>query len=207
MAQILDEKGNKWHNEAERRRRLNMGVNGAHCCIPFQCDDCWFWNLEKRRPGVGDEFTMKCIRRANLDIMAGRAVTTIQGHKSRTLEMVHYAEMSNRTPSIEPRGPFPESDPVGMGLMCTILTKSVVARGRNEPHVQAETLRKLRSTYTKNWESSPAGVMERASFGKGVGRVRATECPTQSEAFLDGWRSLESRMGLCPKQITPLRLE
>ena len=195
MAQVVDEEGNEWHNEAARRIRLNMGVAGAHCCLPFQCDKCWLRNMERREPGPKDDFTMKCIRRANLDMMAGKAVTTIRGHKNRTKELVRYAEMSNRTPSLEPRGPFPEEDQIGMGLFCDILTKSVVARGHNSPHVQAETLRKLKSTFTKNWESSPAGVAERASFGKGTGRVRATECPSQSEAFLDAWRGLESRMG------------
>lgn len=195
MSQVVDEQGNQWHNEPARRKRLNMGVNGAHCCMPFQCDTCWLWNLEKRSPGPKDEFLMKCIRRANLDAMAGKAVSTIRGHKNQTLEMIRIDEHANKTPSLQPRGPFPESDPIGMGLFCDILIKSVIARGRISPHVQAETLRKLRATFAKNWDSSPAGVAEKASFGRGTGRVRATECPSQSEYFLDAWRGLESRMG------------
>ena len=66
-----------------------------------------------------------------------------------------------------------------MGLAVDILQKSLIAVGRNEAVVQAETLRQLRSTYTKNWESSPLGVAESAAFAKGMGRIRPTKCPAQ----------------------------
>jgi hypothetical protein len=48
-----------------------------------------------------------------------------------------------------------------------MLLRSLVAKGRILDHVQFATLQKMRSTYTKNWESSPAGVKEGAAFANG----------------------------------------
>ena len=53
----------------------------------------------------------------------------------------------------------------------------------------------MRSTYTKNWESLPYGVMEGAAFANGKYWVRQTLCPAQSEWFHDFLRGLEFRMG------------
>jgi hypothetical protein len=163
--------------------------------MPFQCEICWIRNLEDRDPTPEDINFVRDIRRANLDAMSGKAVSTIEGHVRRTKKIVANSVRNNKSPSLQPRGPFPLADPMGMGLAVDILQESLVAVGRNEPTVQAETLRQLRGTFTKNWESSPEGVMEVASFGRGTGRVRPTTCPTQSEWFQDYWRGVESRMG------------
>ena len=127
--------------------------------------------------------------------MVGKAQGTIKGHRRRTGRIVANSARINKTPGLQPRGPFEIGDFVGMSLAIDILQESLHAVGRNEPTVQAETLRQLRATYTKNWDSSPRGVMEVASFGRGAGRVRPTACPSQSEWFADFWRGLEARMG------------
>ncbi len=50
--------GNPWHREEERQRRLGQGVDGAHMCTPFQCEVCWFRNLEGKevQPGRDDVY-------------------------------------------------------------------------------------------------------------------------------------------------------
>ena len=49
--------------------------------MTFQCEGCWFINLEGRPPDPKlDEMYIKLIRRANLDAIGGRAVTTTQAH-------------------------------------------------------------------------------------------------------------------------------
>ena len=166
-----------------------------HCSLPFQCEVCWMRNLEGRNPTRGDEAYVQSIRRANLDAMAGKARGTIRAHRRRSGRIVTNSTRINKTPGLRARGPFEIDDFVGMSLAIDILQESLYARGRNEPVVQSETLRQLRATYTKNWESSPTGVMEVASFGRGAGRVRPTSCPSQSEWFADFWRGLEARMG------------
>ena len=192
---MVDEDGNPWHNDAKRFKELNEGVSGVHCCLPFQCEVCWIRNLEGRNPTRDDEAYIQSLRRANLDAMVGKSKDTIAGHKRRTGRMVTNSERINKTPGLQSRGPFEIGDFVGMSLAVDILQESIHAVGRNEPTVQAETLRQLRATYTKNWDSSPRGVLEVASFGRGAGRVRPTSCPSQSEWFADFWRGLEARMG------------
>ena len=86
-------------------------------------------------------------------------------------------------------------DACGMGLVVEMLVKSYTAKGRISDYVQFETLRKLRSTYAKVFESSPAGAREGSSFAKGTGRVRPTSCPSQSEWMQDVLRGMEYRMG------------
>jgi len=84
-----DEEGNRWFRQDAREERINKGVRGAHTSIPFQCEDCWFLNIEGRPriSGLDDVYAM-CIRRANLDAMCGRAVSTIEGHAAATKRAV-----------------------------------------------------------------------------------------------------------------------
>ena len=193
---MKDVAGNPWHKEDERQQQMLTAVEGAHLCIPFQCEVCWFRNLEGRDPrGESDDVYLACIRRANLDAMLGKSPLTIRAHRRETIGVLENSRLIGKTPAYHPRGPFPLGDPVGMSLAVDMLVKSLVAKGRLADHVQFATLRKLRATYTKNWESSPSGVKEGASFAKGAGRIRPTSCPAQSEWFYDFLRGMEYRMG------------
>ena len=64
--------------------------------------------------------------------------------------VINNAALVNKTPSYQPRGPFPLTDIVGMGLAVDMLVKSLVSKGRIESHVQFSTLRRLKATHTKN---------------------------------------------------------
>jgi len=156
------------------------GVEGSHLCIPFQCKMCWYWNLEGRNPMPGkDGMYLTCIRQASLDTKLGKSPFTIRAHRSQTLSSLQNAMRIDKNPSYHPRGSFPRGDPVGMSLAVDMLLKSSVAKGRILNDVQFAMLRKMRSTYTKNWESPPAGVKEGAAFANGKNRVRKTTCPAQ----------------------------
>ena len=187
MPSIKDELGNAWHKEEERQRRLAEGVAGAHLCIPFQCGVCWMRNMEVegQDPNDNDGCYLACIKRANLDAVAGKLPLTIGAHLCETVMVINNAALVNKTPSYQPWGPFPLTDTVGMGLAVDMLVKSLVSKGRIESYVQFSTLRRLRVTHTKNCESSPLGVAEGALFAKGLGRIRPTSCPSQSEWFYD----------------------
>ena len=48
---------------------------------PFQCDHCWFVNINKREPEVsslGDARIMQYIRRVNLDVMWSQESGTVK---------------------------------------------------------------------------------------------------------------------------------
>jgi hypothetical protein len=113
--------------------------------------------------------------------MLGKSPSTICSHRQETLVALKNAELIGKTPAYHSRGPFPVSDQVGMSLVVDMLLKLLVAKGRILNHVQFSTLRKMRSTYTKNWESSPSGVKEGAAFTNSKYWVRQTSCPAQSK--------------------------
>jgi hypothetical protein len=190
---IKDEMGNAWHKEAKRQKRL---MQGAHLYIPFQCRMCWMRNLERRNPiWDEDDNYLLCIKRANLDAMAGKLPLTIVAHVSETVNVIDNATLLNKTPSFQPRGPFPLGDTVGMGLAISMLIKLLVSRGCIERHVQFSMIKRFQAMYTKNWESSPLGVAEGASFSKGLGWIQPTSCPSQSEWFYNFLQGIEYCMG------------
>ena len=45
-----DYQGNLWFKQEKHEHMLKHTVKGAHAVIPFQCDNCWMWNLEGRLP-------------------------------------------------------------------------------------------------------------------------------------------------------------
>ena len=201
---MKDVAGNPWHKEDERQKQMLTAVEGAHLCIPFQCEVCWFRNLEGRDPrrGESDDVYLACIRRANLDAMLGKSPLTIRAHRRETIGVLENSRLIGKTPAYHPRGPFPLGDPVGMSLAVDMLVKSLVAKGRIANHVQFATLRKLRATYTKNWESSPSGVKEGASFAKGAGRICPTSCPAQSNGSMIFCKAWSIGWAASPNQTT-----
>mmetsp|Transcript_22242 Transcript_22242/g.31293 ORF Transcript_22242/g.31293 Transcript_22242/m.31293 type:complete len:168 (+) Transcript_22242:2478-2981(+) len=72
-----------WKKKGEERRYLE-GIGGAFLVTPFQCDHCWFVNLEQREPNLhsfNDLRLLGYIRRANLDVIWLRAPGTIANVK------------------------------------------------------------------------------------------------------------------------------
>ena len=156
-------------------------------------------NLEGRRAGPDHTAIIRDVRRVNLDAIAAKSERTISDHRRETLRKVRECEAIGKTPSLEPRGPMPVADLVGMGVAIEVLEASIHREGRNEKHVQFATLLKIRAAATRNYDSLPAGALEMASFARGTGRVRPTACPTQSNFFVDFLIGCEHRMGSMSK--------
>ncbi len=120
------------------------GVDGSHLCIPFQCEFCWYRNLEGREPVPGrDNIYLTCMRRANIDAMLGKSPLTIRAHRQESERAISTALAFGKTPAYHPRGPFLMADQVGMSLAVNILLKSLVTKGKLIKHVQFATLWKL----------------------------------------------------------------
>jgi hypothetical protein len=183
MSVLLDDDGELWEGQEDRAARLNTGIAGIHVSQPFQCEICWIRNLEGRDPVPvedRDRLYLTCLRRANLDAINSRAKGTIKHHVDFIETTLRNCKTINRTPKFQPRGPFPLDDLVGMGPAVDLLMKSITSKGRITKHIQYNTTRKGRSTYSKIWESSPAGIMEGSTFTMSTARVRITSCNTQT---------------------------
>ena len=123
--------------------------------------------------------------------------------------MLELSEQLGKPPSISamPRGPMPEEDLVGMSLAVEMLQKSITAKGRIKWHIQFDTMRKLRSTFSCSWDSSPLGIKEGSAFSNGTSKVRITSCPSQSQWFTNFLLGAQDRMGYDTKNQLSLSIK
>jgi hypothetical protein len=197
-----DVEGNPWFKQKLKKDEINHGVKGVHVSIPFQCESCLMVNLEGRRPDPKlDEMYLMLIRRANLDAMGGRAVTTTAAHASATKRVIRNCSIFRKTPTIPARGPMPMRDVVGMSTAVDMLFNSITAKPRlkGKHHIQFESMRRVRSTFTKSWESSAQCIQEGSAFASGFGKATLTTCPTRQEWFGQFLRGAEIKMGYATK--------
>ena len=114
---------------------------------PFQCDLCWFFNLHGRRPIDGiytDQFEVKLIRRANLDMFWSRAPSTIAKSRGLIREIISRAQERGRRIPLEPMEAWKVEDGMGMGIAIQMLEKSL-KRGKNASYTQFDSVRQLRA--------------------------------------------------------------
>jgi len=104
---------------------------------------------------------------------------------------------------------MPLKDTIGMGLAVEMIDLSLVAKGRInlKGYIQYDTMRKPRATYSKCWESSPIGVLEGSSFGKGMTKSTMTACPSQSATFSLFSIGAETCMGVQSEADKPVHIK
>jgi hypothetical protein len=89
------------------------GKDGDHLTTPFQCDLCWFRNLQHRDPNpdlTKDTLLLCCIRRATLDAVWGREPQTVSATLRTAKQMIRLWDKVGMQPQFMPLGPFPVCD-------------------------------------------------------------------------------------------------
>ena len=129
--------------------------------------------------------------------MGGRAVATIHGHTAALKRSVSNCQLFRKTPAIPPQGLMPLTDTVGMGLVVELLFHllNTMPHIKGESHIQFDSMRCPRATFTLAWESTPIGIQEGSTFTLNTARVTITSCPSQQKWFERMMRGAESRMG------------
>jgi hypothetical protein len=84
--------------------------------------------------------------------------------------------------ALPPRGPYPVEDSFGMSVAIAMVLKSLEP-GRYQEHQQFETIRKLRSSYSNLYMSSPQGAFSLRTVGGERAKHYLTDSPTQSLWF------------------------
>jgi hypothetical protein len=155
--------------------------------------------------GLDDAYIM-LLNQANLGAMGGRDEATIEAHAAAILRTVRNCQQFRKTPTIPPRGPMPMSDGLGMGLAVELLFHSLTAvpRIKGESHIQFESMRRPRATFTSAWESSPAGTRGGSTFSSSMAKLTITSCPSQQKWFGLMMRGTESSMGYTSNRQQPL---
>ena len=196
--EATNEVGTVWQREGDKDRFLTAR-DGDGWCNPFQCDWCWFWNLQGRGPlsdSHSDTTLLKFIRRVNLDIMWSREPTTVKANLTQLNKLKSIPGKIGLKGFDIPRGPWRVEDKVGFGLAIVMLRASQ-EKGRHDPdYVQFDTIRKLRSAWSNAHESSAWAedniVVLKGDKGKAY---RLSSSPTESRLFYRFILGLESRMG------------
>jgi hypothetical protein len=140
--------------------------------------------------------------------MGGRSPTTIKAQVLAIKMAVINCSRLQKTPTIPPQGPMPLLDRVGMGMAVNMLYSSITAKHwlRGQAFIKFDSVQKARGTFLSTWESTPARIMEGATFAFGAMTVTITHCPTQQRWFHLFLRGAENQMGYVHEQNEPLGL-
>jgi hypothetical protein len=108
---LTDDDGFDWRPPEELLQHRHARA-GDHLLIPFQCDLCWFQNLQYRDPLTNDrqdDLLLFCIWQASLDALWGKESDIIQA----MLQVINQM------------GAFPVSDSFGFSVALAMLMKSL----------------------------------------------------------------------------------
>ena len=180
---LLDEDGIPMYDDPSDERRFKTGVD---LITPFQCDLCVFRVLYKRNPRrtAGDKENLAVIRRMNLDAIWSREPSTITKNIGYMNTLITTCESSGFEPQLPRLGPFPSDDVQGFAVAFSMLVQSTRPGRHAKSHLQFETIRKQRSTFSNLYGAS----CESAESGQIVAMGEATKsfitnCPTNSLWF------------------------
>ena len=188
-----------WKKKGEESRYLE-GIDGAFLVTPFQCDHCWFVNLERRLPNkhsYQDQRLLGYIRRANLDIIWSRAPGTIANAKNGIKHLVRSWQELGMKVELPALGPWVVGDNVGFGVAVAMLKYAQRSGINRSTHMQFESIRKLRTAYAHlHANARLASNPEVTSFKAQKGELfNITDSPTDSKLFQMFMRGLLLRMG------------
>lgn len=172
-------------------------------CASFQCDRCWFVNLNKREPRAGslvDALLMPYIRRVNLDILWSRETSTVYNNYLVSVKKKNVSLDLGLPVQFEPRGPWPVDDEQGFQTAVEMVRQSRLAGKNDKAYQQFDSIRKFRSANTNEFASGVAAASELMLVGDGGRVFRLTSLPTQSRLFAKFMRGCEKRMGRLVKQ-------
>lgn len=133
--------------------------------VCFECDFCVF---RKLRPLLGspregnekDGKLMACIRRINLDAFWSRATSTVNANRSRIKNMLELANSVGLNGPFEYNMALPGYDHCGYQVAVLMILKSKQAGRYASDHVQWDTIRRTRTTYSNHYKASPEANVE-----------------------------------------------
>lgn len=180
-----------------------QGRDGDHLMgIPFECDVCHFRNLTKRNPAwgeAGDEYTLTCIRRANLDALWARAPSTVKANYLRLkLDYTASVDLFSISDPLPRMGWGKLEDRVGMGIAIVTLHSSL-RPGKYCRHLQYDSMRKT-PTWYGHVHRGGTEYSRLTLFAQDERKVKTSTSPTDGEWFQRFKLGAKLRMGQIRKQ-------
>jgi hypothetical protein len=167
--------------------------------VPFECDLCIFRKLNGRSPREGDPIDgllSGCIRRANLDAFWSSAAATVNGNRDKLVVGIRLSKLVGLDGPYMHEGPMPDYDHCGYEVAVQMLLYSKRPGKRSQSHLQFDTIRKLRTSYSNQVRASPQSNKETMSLGDIKGNYqRLTLDPCGSFWFFRFMKGMKIRMG------------
>jgi hypothetical protein len=167
--------------------------------VPFECDLCIFRKLKGHSPREGDPVAgllLGCIRRMNLDAFWSSASSTVNGNRDKLALGIRLSRMIGLDGPLVHDGPLPSFDHCGYEVAAQMLLYSKRPGKHSKSHLQFETIRKLRTSYSNQVRASPQANAESMSLGDIKGNYqRLTNDPCGSFWFYRFMKGMKSRMG------------
>ena len=196
--------------DEEEEGRYSHGRDGDHLLgVPFECDLCHFRNINHRDPNARDkkdDFTLICIRRANLDALWGREPSTVKANLNRMLrdhrDAMSMVNISNPLPVMgNPR----MADRVGMKAAVMTLVSSL-RKGRYTKNLQWDSMRKTPTWYGSLYDAG-SGYVNESVIGREDKKQYVSDAPTGGKWFARFMRGAKLRMGVERRQNEALTSE
>ncbi len=192
--------------ETEEHDRYRSARDGDQFLTSFECDLCHFRNCCQRNPREGDskdQWTLLCIRRANLDAFWSREISTVKANLSRLRRDV--TESMATTSILHPVPAFGNrrvEDRVGMTSAIHLLGASL-RKGRYGPNLQWDTCRHTSTWYHNAWDAG-ANYQPVSFLGLDNTKTLFSNCPTMGKWYYQFSLGVKHRMGVLRFQNEPL---
>ena len=182
----LDEFGEQMYSEEQDSDRFNVGVNGAHLLVCFQCDLCIFRNLLAQtnpKPVTSEKECMMVIRRMNLDLVWSGEPSTILNNRSRNIsKIISNCNAFGFDPQLPQLGPCPLKDSMGFGVFFSMLVHSRRPGKHSKFYTQFATIRQQRAAFTNLYMASgeASGLDSSITNSSHHSRCLIGKCPSNS---------------------------
>ncbi len=182
------------NEDVRDKNRFLTARAGDHLMHDFQCDLCHYRNIKAMSPNPDgnqkDQLLLECIRRCNLDQLWSKEPTTVERNRRELVKAIKLADrMGVESDSLfEVKGARELKDNCAMGLAAVMILRSLDP-GRNEQHVQFNTVRAMRAAFGNYWKAT-AATQEISVLMRGQTKLTSSTSPTNSiwfEGFMLGF--------------------
>jgi hypothetical protein len=197
-------------SEEQDSERFNVGVEGAHLLVCFQCDLCIFRNLFFRnpKPVTSDKESMMIIRRMNLDLIWSREPSTILNNRRSVAKIIKNCTSFGFEPQLPSLGPCPLRDSMGFGLAFSMLVHSRRPGKHSKMYTQFATIRQQRAAFTNLYMASgEASGLDSSITNSSHSKFLIGKCPSNSIWYQRWSKGCETRMGYIIKQDRALTID
>jgi len=195
----LDRLENVWRGLHRSDEAFNHARAGDHLLVPFECDQCIFVKLRRNLPNVDDprdRLLLGCIRRMNLDSFWSRETQTVRQNTRRAEKQIEFSSLVGLDSPFKFTDRLPEFDHCGYEVAIAMLIYSRKPGKYHRTHVQFDTIRHLRSTFSNFIRASPQSNNTTTSLGDFKGNYQRLVTDACGSLFFKRFmEGLKKRMG------------